>query len=174
MTKEQTNTIFESAFQYSGIGMALVSPEGKWLRVNGSLLSILGYSESELLAKTFQDITHPDDLELDLKQVTQMLQKEIETYQMKKRYLHKDGHIVWVNLTVSLVWKGDNTPDFFISQIEDITKEKETEEILREKIAQMEQMNNLMTGRENKMIELKQEVDALLQELGRKSKYYTT
>ncbi len=114
---------FESAFQYSGIGMAIVSPEGKWLKVNKQVEQIVGYPEEELLKKTFQDITHPEDLEADLDQVKQMLNKEIETYQMKKRYFHKDGHTVWVRLTVSLVWKQDGTPDFFISQIEDISNE---------------------------------------------------
>ena len=118
---------FKSAFQYSAIGMAFISPQGKWLKVNSRICEIVGYSEVELLTKTFQDITHPDDLTADLDQVRQMLAGEIETYKMEKRYIHKKGHFVWVLLAVSLVKDGDGTPLYFISQIEDITERKRIE-----------------------------------------------
>jgi PAS domain S-box-containing protein len=121
---------FKSAFQYSPIGMALVSPEGKWLKVNASVCSILGYSEDELAARTFQDITHPDDLDIDLSYVRQMLAGEIKTYTMEKRYFHKDGHLVRVLLAVGLVKDRTGGPLYFISQIEDITERKRAEEEL--------------------------------------------
>jgi diguanylate cyclase (GGDEF)-like protein/PAS domain S-box-containing protein len=122
---------FHCAFSYSGIGMALVSPDGHWLNVNDALCDIVGYSREELLQKTFQDITHPGDLESDLAFVHQMLAHEIETYRMEKRYLHKAGHIVWIVLTASLVLNADGSPRFFISQIEDISVRKQMEEQLR-------------------------------------------
>ncbi len=121
---------FHKAFEYASIGKALVSPEGSWLRVNRAVCELLGYTEEELLALTFQDITHPDDLDADLSYVEQMLSGDIKTYQMEKRYFHKDGHIVWVLLSVSLVRDDADRPAYFISQIEDITERKAAEEAL--------------------------------------------
>jgi PAS domain S-box-containing protein len=124
------DALFQSAFEFAAIGMALVSPEGKWLRVNRSVCKITGYSEAELLERTFQDITHPDDLEADLENVRKMLAGEIDTYQMEKRYFHKNGSIVWILLSVSLVRTKSGDPLFFIGQIQDITRQKKSEEEL--------------------------------------------
>ncbi len=134
------DALFQSAFEFAAVGMALVSPEGKWLRVNRSVCQITGYSEKELLQRTFQDITHPDDLELDLENVRKMLAGEIETYQMEKRYYRKDGEIVWVLLSVSLVRTQSGEPLFFISQIQDITRQKLSEEQLAKATAQIKRV----------------------------------
>ncbi|WP_052812934.1 PAS domain S-box protein [Desulfonatronum thioautotrophicum] len=127
-----SETQFRNAFKHSAIGMALVSPEGKWLKVNTSISAMFGYTEEELLRKTFQDITHPEDLDADMEFVQRMLAHEIETYQMEKRYIHKNGSIVWGLLAVSLAWDDKGAPLHFISQIEDITLRKRAEEALRE------------------------------------------
>lgn len=127
----QSEERFRNAFQHSAIGMALVSPQGKFLQINSKLCAITGYSERELLGKTFQEITHPDDLESDLQNVQKMLAGKLETYAMEKRYIHRDGGIVWVLLSVSLVRDSDKNPLFFISQIEDITERKLAGEELR-------------------------------------------
>ena len=134
------DALFQSAFEFATIGMALVSPEGKWLRVNRSICQITGYTEKELLERTFQDITHPDDLELDLENVRKMLAGEIETYQMEKRYYRKDGEIVWVLLSVSLVRTKSGEPLFFISQIQDITRQKLSEEQLAKATAHIKRV----------------------------------
>ena len=120
------------AFNFSPIGKALVSPDGRFLRVNAALCSILGYSVEELLVKTFQEITHPEYLQADLDYVKQMLNGEIETYEMEKIYLHKQGPHVWAQLNVSLVRDKIGQPLFFIAQIQDITKRKQTKIDLRE------------------------------------------
>jgi len=117
--------LFQSAFKYAAIGMAIVAPDGTWLKVNDSLCSIVGYTPEELMTKTFQDITYPEDLDGDMKLVNQVLAGEIDTYQMEKRYFHKQGHLVYILLSVSLVRNEDDTPRFFISQIQDITQQKQ-------------------------------------------------
>ncbi len=122
---------FRSSFGDAAIGMGLVGTDGRWLQVNRSLCEILGYSERELLGKTFQDITHPDDLETDLAQVRQVLDGEIDTYQMEKRYFHKLGHVVWILLNVSLVRDDQGSPLYFISQLQNVTESKQAEEALR-------------------------------------------
>ncbi len=122
---------FEAIFDQAAVGMALVAPDGSWLRVNCKLCAILGYPLQELLALTFQDLTHPDDLGADLDQVHRMLRGEIDSYVLEKRYFRKNGSIVWVNLSVSLVWKADGTPDYFISVLEDISARKAAEAAAR-------------------------------------------
>src|SRR6267143_1800095 len=123
---------FSSAFKDAAIGMALVGTDGRWLQVNPALCALVGYTEHELLATTFQAITHPDDLDADLAFVRQMLAGEIPTYHMEKRYFHKQRHIVWILLSVSLVRDPVGQPLYFISQIQDITERKQVQEKLLE------------------------------------------
>jgi PAS domain S-box-containing protein/putative nucleotidyltransferase with HDIG domain len=118
---------FSSAFEYAPIGMTLSSLEGKWLKINRALCELLGYAENELLEKNFQEFTHPDDLSTNLDYMRQMLNDEIETYQMEKRYIHKQGHLVWALLSVSLVRDGQGNPLYFITHIQDITDRNQRE-----------------------------------------------
>jgi two-component system cell cycle sensor histidine kinase/response regulator CckA len=124
--------MFRSALLHSPIGMALVSPDGRWIEVNPALCKIVGYSQSDLLATDFQTITHPEDLSADVNCVRQMLDRQIESYEMEKRYLHKLGHIVWIQINVSLVWNPDGTPRYFVSQVQDITERKRAATALQE------------------------------------------
>ncbi len=119
-----------SAFSFAPIGMALVGLDGTWLRVNQALLQIVGYQESELLSTTFQAITHPDDLALDLEFGRRMIAGEIESYQMEKRYIHSDGHDVWVMLNASMVRGADGRPCYFVSQIQDVTERRRMDQEL--------------------------------------------
>ncbi len=121
------NDLFQNAFHHAAIGMALVGLEGKFLKVNRSLCELVGYPEDELIRLTFQDITHPDDMEFDLAQVARLVTGEISSYRIEKRYITKAGAIVWVLLSVSLVRSPEGKPLFFISQIKDITVRKEAE-----------------------------------------------
>lgn len=129
---------YDATFDQAAVGIALVATDGRWLRVNRTFSAIVGYTPDELLAKTFQDITHPDDLDADLGQVRRMLAREIDTYTLEKRYICKDGSLVWINLTVALVWKPDGKPDHFISVIEDISTRKAMEVTLREREHRLE------------------------------------
>ena len=123
---------FRRSFDDAAIGMALVGTDGRFHRTNRSLCEILGYRGEELLGKTFQDITHPDDLDADLDQVRRMLVGEIGTYQMEKRYFHKEGQVVWVLLSVSMVHDEEGDPLYFVSQIQDISERKRAEQKIRD------------------------------------------
>ena len=118
---------FSSAFENASIGMALVSLEGRWLKVNRALCELVGYSSDELAAKTFQDITHPDDLAADLDYVRKVIAGDISSYQMEKRYLHKLGQVVWILLSVSLVRDAAGRPLHFIAQIQDISARQQAQ-----------------------------------------------
>jgi PAS domain S-box-containing protein len=123
---------FSGAFEHAPIGVALVSPDGRWLKVNRALCALVGYSQAELLTLTYQDITHPEDLEVDRENVRRTLAGEIRSYQMEKRYVHQRGHFVTSLLNVSLVRDGQGQPLYFIAQIQDITERKRAEAALTE------------------------------------------
>ncbi|MFK3662161.1 diguanylate cyclase [Scandinavium sp. NPDC088450] len=118
---------FRNAMEYSAIGMALVGTEGQWLQANKALCKFLGYSQNELRNMTFQQLTWPEDLENDLAQLEQLVNGEINTYTMEKRYYNRKGDVIWALLAVSLVRHADGTPLYFIAQIEDINDLKHTE-----------------------------------------------
>ncbi|MBW4694773.1 MAG: PAS domain S-box protein [Lyngbya sp. HA4199-MV5] len=132
-TEEQ----FRHAFEDASIGMAIVALDGHWLKVNPALCQIVGYTQDALLTATFQDLTHPDDLAADLNYVQQLIAGEISTYQMEKRYFHKQGHVVWVLLNESLVRDEQGKPLHLIAQIQDITTRKQMEAQLRKSEANL-------------------------------------
>jgi diguanylate cyclase (GGDEF)-like protein/hemerythrin-like metal-binding protein/PAS domain S-box-containing protein len=122
-----TDKLFMSAFNFASIGMSLLAPDGRWIAVNNALCKLVGYTESELLSKKFQDITYPEDIDEDLANFKRIISHEIDTYQREKRYIHKNGGIIHVLLSVSLVRDDNDKPLFFISQAQDITSRKQVE-----------------------------------------------
>lgn len=137
---------FRTAFETAAHGMALVAPDGTWLKVNKALCAILGYYESELLQTNFQKVTHPDDLSENLRNARLLLSGEISSYQAQKRYLHKEGHEVWGLLSVSLVKDKVDQPLYFVSQIQDITARIKAEAKLIAAHADLEQRVRERTG----------------------------
>jgi PAS domain S-box-containing protein len=118
---------YRAVFDQAAVGVARVAPDGRLLEINDRFCAITQYDRAELLAREFQDITHPDDLAADLDQVETLLAGRIDTYAMEKRYLTKPGGSVWIHLTVSLVRDGRGEPDYFVAVIEDITARKQAE-----------------------------------------------
>lgn len=139
----ESRELFRSAFDHAAIGMALVSTAGQFLQVNRSLCEIIGYSEQELLATTFQAITYQDDLAADRRHVERMLAGDIHSYQLEKRYLHKLGHLVWGLLSVSLVRDAQGSPQYFVAQVQDVTERKLAEEKLRQRERQLSEAQRL-------------------------------
>jgi PAS domain S-box-containing protein len=126
---------FRSAMEHAPAGMALVDAAGRWIQTNQSLSRMLGYSSAELHAMKFQDVTHPDDLPNDLEHLHRALRGELESYQIEKRYLRKDGGTVWVQLNVSLIRNPDGSPRYFIGQVQDITQRREIDRLKSEFIS---------------------------------------
>ncbi len=122
--------LFRETFEQTAVGMAHVSLDGQWLRVNDRLCDIVGDSRAALLRKTFQDITHPEDVAADVENAKRLLGGEVESYVMEKRYVRADGTVRWVNVTVSLQRTSTGEPDHFIAVIEDITTRKKAEDRL--------------------------------------------
>ena len=129
---EESEERFRFAMQFSSIGTALVAPDGQWLGTNPALCDIIGYSEAELLATDVQSVTYPDDRDADAVELRQMLDRSIDTYQTNKRFVRKDGRVVWTQQSGSLVWMQTGEPHYFIYQIQDITDRVSAERALRD------------------------------------------
>ena len=134
---------FRATFEAAGVGMAHVAPDGRWLRINSKLSEIIGYPREELLSLTFQEITHPEDLEKDLEHVRRIEFGEIEGYSIEKRYVRRDGRRVWAKLTVSALRAASGGISCFVSVVEDVTERK-----------LKELASNPLTERETEVLEL--------------------
>jgi len=121
---------FRGAFEHAAVGMAIVALNGQWIEVNSCLSAMLGYRSEELLACTFQELTHPEDLNKDLAAVNRLIKGDKDSYKMEKRYFHKNGQVIYAILSVSIVRDQHNAPLHFVSQIIDITHLKEAEDRL--------------------------------------------
>ncbi|MGA7952169.1 MAG: PAS domain S-box protein [Gloeobacterales cyanobacterium] len=156
---------FRATFEQAAVGMAHVSNAGHWLRVNQKLCYILGYTQEELLESTWQQITHPEDLETDLEHVQQLLAGDVQTYSMEKRYMRKDGRIVWANLTVSLVQEESleigipGAPKYFIVAVEQIDERKQIQLDLQKRAQELLDLNAILTKTTALLEERNRELD---------------
>ena len=122
---------FRGAFDSNVSGMALASPDGRWLLVNPSLCETLGYSEAELTSMSVLDVTHPDDVEPSRDAIRRILAGEVQSYRLEKRYRHRDGRTVWAFLSVSLVRDAQGNPLHMVAQVEDVTERRLGDEARR-------------------------------------------
>jgi PAS domain S-box-containing protein len=122
---------FRGAFEYSAIGMSIVSLDGHWMKVNREFTNMVGYSEEELLGKQFMELTYPDDLPENLGLFNEAVRGDRETYRIEKRYIHKNGNLIWVRVNVSAIKDDRGWPLYTVAQIEDITQEKLANEQLQ-------------------------------------------
>lgn len=127
---QQGHKQLEDTFEHSATGMAHSHIDGRWIRVNQSYCDLLGYTHQEVLGMTYKDFTHPDDIGLDLDNLSRTLAGEMDHYNIEKRYIHKQGHLIWVYLTLSLIRKSDGTPDYLIAVVQDISQRKAFEAAL--------------------------------------------
>jgi PAS domain S-box-containing protein len=131
---QQSEQRFRAVFEQAALGIVKVWPDGQFLRVNQGFCNIVGYSQLELKARKVGDISHPEDVEVDVESSNRLLAGEIFNYSVEKRFVRKDGSFVWTNVTVSLVRDGVGEPSYLIGVIEDISSRKLAETILRQQI----------------------------------------
>lgn len=131
-TQQESEEQFRAMFEQAAVGITNISPEGRYIRTNQRFCEIVGYSREELEQLTFHQITHPDDLAANLTKRQACFSNQIQTFSLEKRYIRKDGSIVWVNLTVSIVRDSQGKPIYDIAVIEDINERKQAEEAVRQ------------------------------------------
>jgi PAS domain S-box-containing protein len=159
--------LFRHTFEYTCVGFCHVALDGTWLRVNQKLCEIVGYSQSELLTTTFQAITEPADLDADLALAARLVAGEISEYSIEKRYIHKQGHHVWVNLTVSLMRDIDRdgnigAPQHYLGAITDITARKQLEILNQTQTAELKLLNSSLILAQHQLKERNQELDSFV------------
>lgn len=142
---QRSEAQFRGVFEASATGIAIVSLEGKWVKVNPAICNILGYTEEELMLLTFQDITHPDDLDPDLALVKELLAGKRSYYQLEKRYINKSGQNIWALLSVSLVRDAEGKPEHFVSQVTDIHTQRITQNKLEQTLNKLESILDAST-----------------------------
>lgn len=128
--QEESKDLFAGAFEHAPNGMALATPDGRWFKVNHALCELVGYSEDELLAPSFQSITHEDDRIADSEFIRRIIAGEVGAYEIEKRYIHRDGHVLTVLLNVSVVKDGEGRARFFVAHIQDFTRRRAAEKEL--------------------------------------------
>ena len=127
-----SQTILARTEAFSLLMVTHVALDGRWLKVPPTLCELLGYSETELLSGRFKDVTHPEDFEADWNQYQRLIRGEIRSFDLEKRYIHKDGHIIWVDLNCSIVEDQQGQPVYFLTYIRDVTDRKLAEQALLE------------------------------------------
>ncbi|HEY9878198.1 MAG TPA: PAS domain S-box protein [Leptolyngbyaceae cyanobacterium] len=137
LRKSESN--LSAIFSQAAVGIKLATLNGQYFKVNQKLCDILGYTQEELLSKKFKDVSHPDDVNKGEEERQQLYSGAINSFSIDKRFLHKDGHTVWIKMTVSAVRKPSGEPDYSIGVMEDISERKraederkQTEEALRQ------------------------------------------
>ncbi len=128
----ESKSKFQAFYELGLVGLTITSPGKGWLNINDCLCTILGYSEAELREMTWAQLTHPDDLAVDVEQFECVLKGEIDGYELDKRFLTRSGEIVFAKLVVRCVRKPDRTVDFIVAMVQDITKSKQIENELRD------------------------------------------
>lgn len=138
---------FRAAFEYSALGMSLMSIDGKWIRINESFCRILGYTNRELMARSLEEITHPEDRDKDRLLIQEVLNGSKKSYHLEKRLVHKSGSVVWVHQARSVVQDIDYNPSHWTVQVQDITEQKKIESELREERELLRTLiDNIPTG----------------------------
>jgi PAS domain S-box-containing protein len=146
LTLKESEERFSQVFNYAPIGISLLSPEGNWLQVNRMLCEMLGYSQDDLLGRNYRSFTHPEDLEKNITLTQNLLAGDIDRYEMEKRYIHKDGHTIWVLLRSTLIRDQQGVALYGIAQTLDITKRKEHEAEKENTIQTLNRKNNQLNN----------------------------
>lgn len=128
---KESESRFRSIFKFSLIGMAIIDPDGRWLKVNSVLCEMLGYSEEELLSRTMQDLTHPDDVHNSLNLLQQSVSGELDQFRSEVRYFHKNGNTLWIASSASRVADAAGNALHLVMQMENITDAKSNQELIQ-------------------------------------------
>ena len=161
---------FKFFFEHSNVGKSVTQVSGG-IQVNQAFCNLLGYSPEELQNRKWQEVSHPDDLESTQQSIDMLLSGKQASTRFIKRYLHKNGSVVWTDVSSTLRRSDTGQPLYFLTAIIDITERKLAEESLRQRLDELERLNRVTVGRELRMIELKKEINELCRQTGQPVRY---
>jgi PAS domain S-box-containing protein len=168
----QSENELRAMFQVASVGLAQADPRtGRWLRVNEKMCAITGYTAEELLGLRIPEITYQEDRHGDWELFERVVKGEAADYRLEKRYVRKDGSVVWVNVNMTVVRDGDGSPIRTVAAIEDITARKRAEAKIAEQLDELRRWHQATMGREDRILELKGEVNKLLADAGKPPRY---
>lgn len=170
--KEVSDTRFHVLFDQAPLGVAEVDlASGKFLLINQKVCDLLGYSREEMLQRDYSAFAHPDDGPFSKEKILALQEGRLASHTIDKRFLHKDGRAVWMTLTVSSLKKSGDPRPTFLAMVQDITERKQAETELQRQLDELRRWNQLTLGRESRIAELKNEVNALLAANGQPPRY---
>ncbi|MEH1819468.1 MAG: PAS domain S-box protein [Nostoc sp.] len=140
---QKSEAELSAIFNQAAVGIKLETLDGRFLKVNQKLCEIIGYNQAEILNKSFTDITHPEDIQTHLNKLQQLIAGKVETFSLEKRYLHKNGDAIWINLTVSLIRDPIGKPIYVIGVVKDIRERKQAEENICKALAKEKELSEL-------------------------------
>lgn len=162
---------FRQTFDFSPVGSVIVGLDKKFIKSNKSFANFLHYTQEELVGKTIDEVTYQEDRDIGMNEMKLVMTGDIEKAIVRKRYITKNGTIVWGETSISLVRDGNGAPLFFLPTIVDITEKKTADDELNKKAEELEHFNKLMLGREYKMVELKREINEMCEKAGLPPRY---
>ena len=131
VSQKQNEEMFRATFEQAAVGMAQANLNGQFVKLNQKFCDIIGYTEAELINKSFEEITYLDDIAIDKANIRKLLAEESKSFSIEKRYIHKDSRIIWINLNVSLIYNLNGEPEYFIGVVQDISDRKQAEQSLQ-------------------------------------------
>ncbi|WP_392533918.1 PAS domain S-box protein [Nostoc sp. C117] len=161
---QESEAELRAIFNQAAVGIKLESLDGRFLKVNQKLCEILGYSQEDLLNKTYMDITYSDDIQCHLNNLQKLISGEVETFSIEKRCLHKNGNLIWVNLTCSLIRDGNAKPIYSIGIVKDIQSQKLAQDALKQQI-ERERLVNVITQRIRESLDLQATLNVTVAEI---------
>lgn len=170
--KSASDDRFRAIFESAAVGVAeLESSTGRYLRVNHKYCDIVGYRLEEIMREDLPLLTHPDDLQAERNNMQALMDGRIREFSMEKRCFRKDGSTAWVSLTVSPMWQADETPGTHIAIVQDIAERKLAEEAIKQQLDELRRWHQATLGQEGRIMELKREVNELLERAGEPRRY---
>ncbi len=134
---------FETAFEFAAVGIVMTTKDGRLLRLNDAFCRMLGYDRWELQGKSFQSLTYKEDLQVGSTALKDMLSGKSKTAQIRKRYVHKNGHLIWVELNITLLLDESGDPLHFVTIVHDVTEEYRTSNLLQKRINELDCLNDI-------------------------------
>ena len=134
---------FEAAFEFAAVGIVMTTKDGRFLRINDAFCRMSGYDHQELQGKSLQSLTYEEDLKIGSEALNDLLSGKSKTAQIRRRYVHKSGRLIWVELNITLLLDESGNPQHFVTIVHDVSEEFRTSDMLQKRINELDCLNDI-------------------------------